>query len=277
MKHISELVDNVPAAHVGGVTDWGSDSGWSPSREDFVAYFRERGWPIWDDLRLDLVEGEEQTVLRCAINTAREFLSEIRDGARGLGLLLVASPVDGDMDKTGYGCGKTTLAKIIHYANGYAVWTTANRVESISINGYFYESRYLMGLFDGDGAASQGNMPSFGNLLVIDDVGREGALRWEKRDPEVQLAEKQDRYYSIVNHCYERGINIVMTSNLNSRALATFLGGATWSRLLQMVPPENRVNMSGIRDMRPLLVGQSARRENASMVNQMTRWVVSER
>ena len=272
MDHISALLGGLQGGGNGG--DAGSDTGndWQPSREDFVNYFRERGWPIWDDLRFDMTGDVEQAILLHAITASREFLRAIRAGARGTGLLLVAAPTEGDMDKTGYGCGKTTLAKIVHYANGYAVWTDDNRIESVKLDGCFYESRYLMALFDGDGAASQGNMPSFGNLLIIDDVGREGALRWEKRDPEAQLAEKQDRYYSIVNHCYERGISILMTSNINSRALATFLGGATWSRLLQMAPPGNRVNMSGIRDMRPLLVGQPARHEDAAMVNHMKWW-----
>jgi hypothetical protein len=46
---------------------------------------------------------------------------------------------------------------------------------------------------------------------------------------------------------------MIITSNLTSREMATFLGGASWSRLLQMVPKRYRVNMTGVRDMRPLL------------------------
>ncbi|MCP5020123.1 MAG: hypothetical protein GY938_33270, partial [Ketobacter sp.] len=48
-------------------------------------------------------------------------------------------------------------------------------------------------------------------------------------------------------------VGVVITSNLSSRELAAFLGGATWSRLLSMVPKKYRVNMTGICDMRPLL------------------------
>ena len=43
--------------------------------------------------------------------------------------------------------------------------------------------------------------------------------------------EKRDRYYTIINHCYEKGISLVITSNMSSRELACFPGRRV------MVPP----------------------------------------
>lgn len=219
------------------------------TEDDIRAYFAAQGWPTWDSLTADHLNRKERDILDKAIKAARAYADAIRDGAEGLALILVAGPVEGDSTRTGYGCGKTTLAKIINYATSYYYPPTRREDLRIHQSGVFMESRQLMARFDDDNVTP---VPG-GNPLVIDDVGREGTLRWEKRDPELQLQEKQDRYYTVVDKCYQKNRNLVITSNMSAKELAAFLGGATWSRLLQMCPPQFRINMTGIRDMRPLL------------------------
>lgn len=47
-----------------------------------------------------------------------------------------------------------------------------------------------------------------------------------------------------------------MTSNYRLNELATFLGGATWSRLLEMVPDGFIIDITGVRDYRPIAGGR---------------------
>lgn len=220
------------------------------TEEDVRDYFQEQGWSTWESLTFDHLNQKEVEILEKAIKAARAYTEAVRDDARGLALIMLAGPVEGDTVRTGYGCGKTTLARIILYATSY--YYPPPRREDLKIHqrGWFIESRALMERFaDRD---ISGPVPGR-SPLIIDDVGREGTLRFEKRDPDLQLQEKQDRYYTVVDQCYKKGQNLVITSNMSAKELAAFLGGAAWSRLLEMCPPQFRVNMTGIRDMRPLL------------------------
>ena len=233
------------------------DENWRPTKEQVAEFFRDKGWPMWETITYDHLQTDgERLILETAVSAARNFVEAIKGDGKPAALILLAGGVDGDMDRTGYGCGKTTLAKIIYHAIASVHVGYDSNSFWILPAGKFYASRDLMAIFDSDAEKLAYHMKGFGRLLVVDDVGREGTLRWEKRDPEMQLDEKRDRYYTIINHCYERGISLLFTSNMSSRELAGFLGGASWSRLLQMARPEFRVNMTGLRDMRPLLVDQ---------------------
>lgn len=232
---------------------------WKPAAEDVAAYVEKQGWPQIDDLTAEHLSRAEADKLQQAKDAARAFLAALRNGERELGLVLLAGPVDGDLQRTGYGCGKTHLARAIHFANSRLQYVPQMPGEMwVHPRGKFYESRELMALFDADEFDQGYTFSRFGNLLTIDDVGREGTLKWERRDPELQLQEKRDRYYSVINYCYEHRVSLAVTSNLAARELAGFLGGATWSRLLQMCPPQFRVNMTGLPDMRPVLGEQRA-------------------
>lgn len=229
---------------------------WEPTQTDIDQYITDRGWPMFTDLKDSHLETqEEKDKLRTAITTVSNWIEELKahpDNA-GLSLILIANEVQGDMARTGYGCGKTTLARIAHNASHTIQWVRETKDIYLNPIGRFYEAREVMALFDKENFDQRYTFGQFGRLLVIDDVGREGNLKWEKRDPEMQAQEKRDRYYNIINHCYENSISMILTSNLTSRQLAEHVGGAAWSRLLQMCPSRYRVNMTGLKDMRPLL------------------------
>jgi DNA replication protein DnaC len=71
--------------------------------------------------------------------------------------------------------------------------------------------------------------------LVIDEVGREGSLKFEKRDADSQLLEKQNNYFELINYLdIRRDVALFITSNLTIEELGKFFNGATWSRLKQM-------------------------------------------
>ena len=224
---------------------------WEPTIADVQNYIKEQGWETFDMFKFDHLSEKEALILSNAIKSARAFIEEIKDG-KTPSMILLSGAVDGDITRTGYGCGKTTLAKIIYRMANYVQYVSETKDIWVHSLGKIYSSRELMALFEDSDKAAYA-IKNLKRLIIIDDIGREGTLQWEKRDPTIQAEEKQDRYYTVINHCYENEISVAMTSNMSSRELADFLGGASWSRLLQMCPKRYRINMTGIPDMRPLL------------------------
>ena len=226
---------------------------WQPTQEGVEAWVKDQGWPVFSDIRYDHLDQSGVEQLETAVQAVKGFVESLKDKP-GQALLMIASEVAGDSGCTGFGCGKTTLAKIAHYANAGTYWVPDEPGTFwVRPYGTMYEAREVMALFDRDNFDLKRTFADFGNLVVIDDVGREGSLRWERRDPELQAQEKRDRYYNIIDYCYENKVSLILTSNMTSRELAEFLGGASWSRLLQMAPKSNRLNLTGLPDMRPLL------------------------
>lgn len=93
----------------------------------------------------------------------------------------------------------------------------------------------FMEAFDKPGYSNANFLPECIRALVLDDIGREGSIKFEKRDDENQLAEKQARYFHLIDHLYKtRRAALFITSNLTLEELAEFFGPATWSRLIEM-------------------------------------------
>jgi len=103
---------------------------------------------------------------------------------------------------------------------------------------------------------------------VIDDVGRGPILPYISQRDDAQLLEKQARYFRVIDACYRRFIRVqeikertgkietcpslVITSNMQIADLEVFLGGASWTRLLQMCPPGGIHDLTGVRNWRRL-------------------------
>lgn len=249
--------------------------------EEVRAFFRREGWPDWDSIEIDHLRPDERSVLEAAIGAGKAFVEEVRRSmghpnqkrpryGRCSGMILLSAAVDGDPERTGYGCGKTLLAKIIYYLGGsnttndipgwepeYKI-TKESKFKVIQDLAQFWPARDFMSIFDEKEKKFEDYVKGR-RLFVIDDVGREGALRWEKRDLAAQLFEKQSRYYALIDFCYQHNRSLVLTTNFTAAQLAAFLGGASWSRLTHMVQPAFRVNLTGVRDFRPIL----ARRQTA--------------
>lgn len=212
----------------------------------------------FNDFTFDHLDQEEADIMQNAIAQARSLLREIEQG-NNRSMLLIAQGVDAT--RTGYGCGKTMLAKAIYYNNAFTRIVGASGsvgdINAIKIaRGSFYVAKELINICHGEEFEPDVAFAEFGNMVVIDDLGREGVLKYVKQDADIQLQEKRDRYYSIIDYCYQAKKSIVITSNMSSKEMAEFLGGASWSRLLQMAPSQYRLNLKGVRDMRPLLADQ---------------------
>ncbi|MCA9936218.1 MAG: hypothetical protein KC415_19930, partial [Anaerolineales bacterium] len=71
-----------------------------------------------------------------------------------------------------------------------------------------------------------------------------------------QQKELQARYYDLINYCYKQQISVIITSNFRFDELARYLGGASWSRLMEMAPDGYMVDITGVRDYRPIAGGR---------------------
>lgn len=87
-------------------------------------------------------------------------------------------------------------------------------------------------------------------IVMIDDVGKEGALRFVATAD--QAIEKQSRYFQIFNHCCREAKNIsgILTTNLPLPALIELIGSHSWSRLQDMAPKGRVFDMQNYADYR---------------------------
>lgn len=219
--------------------------------EDVMDFYRSRGWPTFDDIRYDHLKPDEVAIMETAVDAAKGFINDVING-RQRALILHSHAVTGVDNKTGYGCGKSFLASIVrHRVAEVRVGETIEDL-SVSFKAAMHESRTVMGWFDDPNFSLDTYMANLW-LLVIDDVGREGTLRWEGRRLEQQANEKHERYYSLVNYCYQNNKSLLLTTNLTNRELGHLIGLETWDRILHLSPKSYRVDMTGLPTIRPIL------------------------
>lgn len=202
------------------------DLSWHPKARTAVNAARE-----WQKLRRwQLAENKRQ----------REAGEEITVKPHA-SLVLLASEKD-PVHCTGYGCGKTHIAKAVLWSEAFVL-----DGQPFAPAGNFYEAARLVANLDG------GTRPSAeitGPILVIDDVGAEGAIPFVKQDEKSQAHERHARYFKAINYCYDSGVSVVITANLTTQELAAHIGGRAWSRLLEMAPQGLIVDMTGVPDYR---------------------------
>jgi hypothetical protein len=193
-----------------------------------------------------------------AIKAAKAWASRKVAGWQRISLVLVASGVtrpDGtpDLDRTGYGVGKTHIARAVQWASYHFLedgtpvapagrfYAAADLLERLGGGDTMYElapagTETVLGLVGGT------------PVLVIDDVGVEGVLPYVAK--ESQELERMARYFEVVNYCYTQNISVVITANMSLDRLAAHIGGRAWSRLQQMAPAGFMVDMTGVPDYR---------------------------
>lgn len=161
------------------------------------------------------------------------------------------------------GAGKTHIGKAVMDSFSRIYWTGERprfygaEVEGITLerNGALITARQCMELV-GEGEGWQEKLAARRwQIVVLDDVGREGLLKFIKQD-ETQVSERQARYYEFINFCYEVGLKLFMTSNLLWGEMERFFNSATWSRLNEMAPAGNVYELLQVPDYRLLMSGR---------------------
>jgi len=121
-------------------------------------------------------------------------------------------------------------------------------------SGRFYLSNDLLGSLgvsrDPETGMSLPARPSavigYPPLIVIDDVGLEQAIPFVRGED--QEAERQARFFKVINHCLGN-VSVIITTNKTWPELADYIGRRAADRLLAMAPKLPATNDSFIVDM----------------------------
>jgi hypothetical protein len=156
-------------------------------------------------------------------------------------LVLLSSAIPGDPSRTGYGCGKTHIARA-------CLWTVRSVIDgrAVAPGGQFFPARELIYRLGGETRACD---EIHGEIVVVDDVGTEGLIPFVRQDEKTQEIERHARFLMLMNRCYQ-GHSLILTANMTIDKLADYIGGRAWSRLLEMAPSGAIVDLTGVPDYR---------------------------
>lgn len=158
-------------------------------------------------------------------------------------LVLISTAVPGDVNRTGYGCGKTHIARACLWSSHYAI-----DGQPVAPAGRFFMAADIINRLDGETHPS-GELADT-EIVVVDDVGAEGFLPYIGQDEHKQSLERTARYFKLLDYCWASGKSLIVTGNLSLDQLAAHIGGRAWSRLMQMAPAGFMIDLSGVPDYR---------------------------
>lgn len=150
----------------------------------------------------------------------------------------------------GYGCGKTSLAKLVYqFSGGPIILTDWNspRLEQV-VNATFYSEPDLLEeirkSYHGEGEAKIVSRCQKSKLLILDDLGaayvKEESGRWY-----------EDIMWRIFDNRKDK--KTLITTNLDPFELKKRIGGRCWSRLQEMLGSgDNFVGMFNVPDYRAI-------------------------
>lgn len=221
-----------------------------PTRQEIKEFF---DIVTLDDFKTDHLTREQAQLFNDILQMVLNWHDRVKSGEDRLSFILCSK---------GNGYGKTEIAKAMMWKFHKITLTlnddaliqhsdNLNKLVGIKKNAKMLTGQEVMNLLgEPDWNKELRKGVSKLKLLVIDEVGREEVL-FEKRDPELQIKTRQRRYNSIVNWCYQKHVNLFMTSNLTLNELKQYFGdNATWSRLDEMCPKGCRLEIEGLPDYR---------------------------
>lgn len=199
--------------------------------------------------RLDELDLSWHSMVATAVAAARTWQQRRRQQAvagqkQNASLILVSTAVAGDVNRSGYGCGKTHIARACLWSIAYVI-----DGQPIAPAGKFFMAGDLVNRLDGETHASAEIADA--EIVVIDDAGdTEGLIPFVRQDERTQIVERQARYFKLIDYCYAAGVSLIITGNLTLDALARHVGGRAWSRLLEMAPAGQMIDLTGVPDYR---------------------------
>jgi DNA replication protein DnaC len=187
--------------------------------------------------------------MKAAVAMVRAWADRKTSGHQDASLVLVGP----------YGTGKTHIARAVLWSISY----TVEDGTAIAPAGRFFHASDLMlklAPTNTDWGGQQVVRPSefIGNapIVVIDDIGSEGVIPFIGVDSDKQAAERQARYFRVIDNCYQWNISLVITSNLSIAQLEQHLGGRCWDRLCEMAPKGFMFDLTGVPSWRQKVSGR---------------------
>lgn len=192
-----------------------------------------------DSLKTDHMTEKQSEDFNQVIQVVRDWRNSFEQGTTRA--MVLSSPH--------VGIGKTHIAKaiadsfsiVLSQANKPAYFIDGHPDFAFLRNGRMMTGKEIMKAMDQGDYSHQELIGSSTRCMVIDDLGREGNLQYEKRTEADQQNEKSSRYFDLINHIYDKRywLNIsppalVITTNLTLEQLEKFFGIATWDRLSEM-------------------------------------------
>lgn len=206
--------------------------------EQQAIVIKRSGFPLLSEI---LITNEK---LKTAIEIVRSWAKDQRD-EQSRNSVLLSSPATATT--SGYGVGKTTIARAIGFiAYGHITNGGTPILSRAGMTGVFHTEQTAMK------AVRDGQYPSKG-VTIIDDIGRGGNLEFISKED--QIAERQHRYFLLIDHCYRHNRPMIMTTNFNKVQFIDCIGHASWSRLTEMIGPNRIINLSGLPDYREKIGG----------------------
>jgi hypothetical protein len=219
-----------------------------PIPSDVVELIKSKhGIPSFASLSSAHLVGDAKKSMEKAINGMGSWSAQQKAAPSCLSAMLMSASTS---TTTGFGVGKTHLAKAAGYeAFSEIFWSGDVNSSFINWRGKFFTSTDIV---QEDALSRIGKS----KVVIIDDVGRETSIKFVAAVE--QTAERQKRYFGVIDHCYRRKIPIIITSNLGRNEFIEAVGGAAFSRLLEMVRPEFMFNLAGVPDHRAKIGGWEA-------------------
>ena len=197
----------------------------------------------FERVTLEQLDPSHHAKVAKAIAAAREWAAR-RSMNPGRGLVLIASRVNHEI--TGYGCGKTHIARACLHTECFCQMEPDGTATPIAATGQFWDANAIIQRFDADTPAWA--LLGSAGIVVIDDVGTEQTIPFTVGTE--QAHERQRRYFKLIDFCYQNGVNLIVTGNLTVGGLADRIGGRAWSRLQELAPKGSILDLTGVPDWR---------------------------
>lgn len=231
------------------------------SRDEVLRYFGVRQLSDLCNDHMSKVQKQRWAAIIGAVVEWRQRVDDIpHDKAHGR-MLILSSPENGN--------GKTEIARaLMHtfntinmagdeptlthdpYRGTFPNFSITNLASFFSMHKIFKEE------WKGDEAVE---MLRGKRVVVWDDLGKEGVREFIAAPLQVDF--REDRYHQMIDAVYGRcrsghPVNVIVTTNLTYQQLEQHLSTASWSRVQEMCPMGNFLQISGVPRYRELLSGR---------------------
>lgn len=190
---------------------------------DFIELARLQGHVFWDDFDVSHLPKMHRAVYEDVLARFRAWKGEHS-------IVLLSVPTGAN---TGYGVGKTMMMRALW--SRFSRYSTVEQMDDVLIRYNtcpFLTASELVSQLNEEPARER--FVAMPNAIFVDDIGREAdrALAYigaQRKESQVAIL-----FAELINWAWEKHVPLVMSANMSVSDLQSFLGGASWDRLIEM-------------------------------------------